>query len=107
MRVPIRAARAIRALASRRRGFRGIRARLYKGGRMHRVPIVVATAVSTALLVCGVAVADTVTTTFDDPLFALGSVNGQHGWKSAPPRDDSVVQPDRRALRPRGRGQRP
>ena len=56
-----------------------------------------ATCVSIALLPCGVAVADTVTTTFDAPTFHLGSVNGQPfglpsppaapGWKSATPFD--------------------
>jgi len=35
-----------------------------------------------ALLTCGVAVADTVTTNFET--FQPGSVNGQQGWKSAP-----------------------
>jgi hypothetical protein len=33
------------------------------------------------------AVADTVTTDFEAPLFHLGSVNGQDGWKSAVPGD--------------------
>jgi uncharacterized repeat protein (TIGR01451 family) len=44
---------------------------------------VLATTVGMALLPCGVAVADTVTTTFDG--FNLGTVNGQDGWKSAVP----------------------
>lgn len=44
-----------------------------------------ATFVSVALLPCGVAVADTVTTNFEAPLFHTGSVNGQDGWKSAVP----------------------
>ena len=60
-----------------------------------RKPIVglLATFVSIALLPCGVAVADTVETTFEAPTFHLGSVNGQPfglpsppaapGWKSA------------------------
>jgi uncharacterized repeat protein (TIGR01451 family) len=56
---------------------------------MRSVFIVLATAVSTALLVCGVAVADTVTTSFEPnsspPFFTLGTVNGQDGWKSAAP----------------------
>ena len=43
------------------------------------------TFVSIGLLPCGVAVADTVTSDFEAPLFHLGSVNGQDGWKSAPP----------------------
>ena len=38
-----------------------------------------------ALLPCGVALADTVTTNFEN--FQLGSVNGQFGWKSATPTD--------------------
>jgi uncharacterized repeat protein (TIGR01451 family) len=49
---------------------------------MRRTLIVLATAASTGLLVCAVAGADTVTTSFDT--FNLGSVNGQDGWKSAP-----------------------
>ena len=44
---------------------------------------VLATFAATALLTCGVASADSVTTNFDN--FALGSVNGQFGWKSAIP----------------------
>jgi uncharacterized repeat protein (TIGR01451 family) len=47
--------------------------------------MVLATAVSIALLACSVAVADTVTTTFEG--FELGTVNGQDGWKSAVPGD--------------------
>jgi uncharacterized repeat protein (TIGR01451 family) len=46
---------------------------------------VLATAVSTVLLVSGVAVADTVTTTFESPTFHPGSVAGQDGWRSAVP----------------------
>jgi uncharacterized repeat protein (TIGR01451 family) len=46
-----------------------------------------ATFVSIALLPCGVAAADTVKTEFEAPLFGLGSVNGQDGWKSATPFD--------------------
>ena len=42
-----------------------------------------ATFVGFALLACGVAVADTVTTDFEG--FRLGSVNGQDGWRSASP----------------------
>ena len=49
---------------------------------------VLATAVSVALLACGVAAASI--TLFEAPLFHPGSVNGQSGvggfpWKSAPP----------------------
>jgi uncharacterized repeat protein (TIGR01451 family) len=42
---------------------------------------------SIALFPSGVATADTVTTNFEAPLFHLGSVNGQDGWKSAVPGD--------------------
>jgi hypothetical protein len=56
---------------------------------MRSVIMVFATAVSTALLACGVAVADTVTTNFEPnsspPFFTPGTVNGQDGWKSAVP----------------------
>jgi hypothetical protein len=45
--------------------------------------MVLATAASMILLVCGVAVADTVGTDFEG--FNLGSVNGQDGWKSDVP----------------------
>ena len=48
---------------------------------MRSMLIVLATAVSMALLACGVAVADTVTTDFES--FNLGTVNGQDGWTSA------------------------
>jgi uncharacterized repeat protein (TIGR01451 family) len=48
---------------------------------MRSMLMALATAVSMALLACGVAVADTVTTTFD--VFNLGTVNGQGGWHSA------------------------
>ena len=50
---------------------------------MRSMLMVLATAVSMALLACGVAVADTVTTDFDG--FNVGTVNGQDGWKSAVP----------------------
>lgn len=57
-----------------------------------------ATFVSIALLPCGVALADTVKTDFEAPLFhsctppqpvfaSCGTVNGQDGWKSAVPGD--------------------
>ena len=57
---------------------------------MRCVLLVLAMAVSIALLAAGVAVADTVTTNFEAPAFHTGSVNGQPvnvqpGWKSAPP----------------------
>jgi uncharacterized repeat protein (TIGR01451 family) len=53
-----------------------------------------ATLVSTALLVCGgVAAADTVTTSFEPSAFGLGSVNGQGGWRSAPPGSISSCNP--------------
>jgi uncharacterized repeat protein (TIGR01451 family) len=48
---------------------------------------VLATAAGMALLPSGVAVADTVTTTFEPPTFHLGSVDGQDGWHSAVPGD--------------------
>lgn len=56
-----------------------------------------ATIASVVLLPCGVATAQTVTTNFDS--FALGSVNGQHGWrvgtqhpsKGGHPFDEEVV----------------
>ena len=41
-----------------------------------------ATFVSFALLACGVAVADTVTSNFENPPFTQATVNGQDGWKS-------------------------
>ncbi len=47
------------------------------------VMVVLATAAGMALLNCGVALAQTVSTDFEG--LALGSVNGQDGWKSAPP----------------------
>jgi uncharacterized repeat protein (TIGR01451 family) len=40
---------------------------------------------SVALLPCGVALADTVETNFEVPLFHTGSVAGQDGWRSAVP----------------------
>jgi uncharacterized repeat protein (TIGR01451 family) len=52
---------------------------------MRRMLTVLATAGSAVLLVCGVAAADTVTTTFEPPTFVPGSVNGQDGWKSDVP----------------------
>jgi uncharacterized repeat protein (TIGR01451 family) len=52
---------------------------------MRRGPLVLATAVSMVLIVCGVAAADEVTTNFEPPTFKLGTVNGQDGWKSAVP----------------------
>ena len=54
---------------------------------MTRMPMVLATALSMVLLVCGVAAADTVTTDFEPPTFHPGTVNGQDGWKSAVPGD--------------------
>lgn len=52
-----------------------------------RKPIVGLLAVfaSLGLVPCGVALADTVTTNFEPPLFHTGSVNGQDGWKSGNP----------------------
>ena len=50
---------------------------------MRSMLMALATAVSTALLACEVAVADNVTTDFE--AFNLGTVNGQDGWKSAVP----------------------
>src|SRR5262245_44246768 len=52
---------------------------------MRGIFMVLATAVSAALLACGVAAADTVTTDFES--FNLGTVNGQDGWTSAVPGD--------------------
>jgi uncharacterized repeat protein (TIGR01451 family) len=50
------------------------------------MPLVLATAVSGVLLICGVAAAVNVTTTFEPPTFTPNlSVNGQDGWKSAVP----------------------
>jgi uncharacterized repeat protein (TIGR01451 family) len=46
-----------------------------------------ATAASMVLLVCAVAAADTVATTFEPPTFHTGSVDEQDGWKSAEPGD--------------------
>ena len=58
----------------------------HKGGSMRRILTVLATAVSMALLPCGVAVADTVTTDFEPSSgFTTGSVDGQVGWHSAAP----------------------
>jgi uncharacterized repeat protein (TIGR01451 family) len=50
---------------------------------MRRTLMVPAAAVSMALLACGVAAADSVTTDFES--FTFSTVNGQQGWKSAPP----------------------
>src|SRR6478752_5052202 len=52
---------------------------------MRNLLIAVATTAAVGLLSSGVALADTVTTDFEP--FALGSVNGQAGWKSAAPGD--------------------
>lgn len=52
---------------------------------MRRTLMVLATAASMVLLVCGVAAADTVTTTFEPPTFQPRSVAGQDGWRSAVP----------------------
>ena len=53
----------------------------------HAIVGLVATFASIVLLPCGVALADTVTTNFEPPLFHTGSVNGQDGWKSDVPGD--------------------
>jgi uncharacterized repeat protein (TIGR01451 family) len=53
---------------------------------MRSALIVLAAAVSMALLACPVAGADTVTTNFEPP-FHTGSVDGQDGWTSAVPGD--------------------
>ena len=58
---------------------------------MRRIDMVLATAVSMALLPCGVAVADTVTTNFEPLAFHPGSVDGQVGWHSAVPGDIPAV----------------
>jgi uncharacterized repeat protein (TIGR01451 family) len=52
---------------------------------MRRMLTVLATAASMVLLVCGVAAADSVTTTFEPPTFQPRSVAGQDGWRSAVP----------------------
>ena len=49
---------------------------------MRRVLMVLATAAGMALLACGVAAAQTVSTTFEG--LAPGNVNGKDGWTSAP-----------------------
>ena len=55
---------------------------------MRRKLTVLATAICMVLLVCGVAAADPVATTFEPPTFTANlSVNGQDGWKSAVPGD--------------------
>ena len=50
---------------------------------MRRTLMVLATATGMALLACGVALAQTVSTDFEG--LPLGTVNGQDGWRSAPP----------------------
>src|SRR5262249_15466540 len=55
------------------------------GGRMRNMLIAATMAAALVLLSCRVAAADTVATDFES--FALGSVNGQGGWKSAVPGD--------------------
>jgi hypothetical protein len=52
---------------------------------MRSTLMMLVTGVITALLACGVAVADTVITTFEPPAFHTGSVAGQNGWLSAVP----------------------
>ena len=53
---------------------------------MRRMLTVLATAVTMALLPCGVAAADTFTTDFEPSSgFTTGSVHGQVGWHSAVP----------------------
>ena len=59
----------------------------HKGVDMRSMLTALATAVSMALLAGGVAVADTVTSDFEPPVFHLGSVDGQDGWTSAKPSD--------------------
>lgn len=54
---------------------------------MRSILVIVATAVSCALLPCGVAAADSLFTTFEPPDFVRGSVAGQNGWLSAVPGD--------------------
>lgn len=54
---------------------------------MRRKFTVLAAGASMVLLVCGVAAADTVTSSFEPPTFHPGSVDGQDGWKSAVPGD--------------------
>lgn len=58
---------------------------------MRGMLIVLATAVSAALLACGVALANSVTTNFEG--LTPGSVNGQDDWKSAPPGSDIPGSP--------------
>jgi uncharacterized repeat protein (TIGR01451 family) len=50
---------------------------------MRRILMILTTAAGMTLFGCGVAAAGTVTTDFE--AFTLGTVNGQVGWKSAPP----------------------
>jgi uncharacterized repeat protein (TIGR01451 family) len=57
------------------------------GGSMRSMLKALATAGSMALLASGIAVADTVTTTFEPPDVRPGSVAGQNGWLSAVPGD--------------------
>jgi uncharacterized repeat protein (TIGR01451 family) len=52
---------------------------------MRRKFTMLAAAAGMVLLVCGVAAADTVTTTFEPSTFHPGSVAGQDGWRSAVP----------------------
>ena len=52
---------------------------------MRNMLVLAITAAAVALFACGVAKADTVATDFES--FALTSVNGQFGWKSAVPGD--------------------
>jgi uncharacterized repeat protein (TIGR01451 family) len=52
---------------------------------MRSILMTLATAVTMALLACGVALADTFTTDFES--FNLGTVDGQDGWTSAVPGD--------------------
>ncbi len=58
---------------------------------MRSLLMMLATAVSMVLLACGIAVADTVTTNFEG--LNRASVNGQDGWKSAPPGSDIPGSP--------------
>jgi uncharacterized repeat protein (TIGR01451 family) len=54
---------------------------------MRRTVVVLATAASMVLVVCGIAAADTVISAFEPPTFHPGTVDGQDGWKSAVPGD--------------------
>ena len=55
------------------------------GPRTVTLGVFAAFASSFAWLACGVAAANTVTTTFEAPAFHPGSVAGQNGWRSAGP----------------------